>query len=230
MKGLICSLLLVFLLFFSETLISQDAVFVLDRVYGLDQTLCNGKLYSYSPPPGTKGDQYLNSPGYSVGSVTLKGKCYRDVLLNYDIFNQQLLLQFETEPGLWNNIEVSKAWLDGFSMGKMDFEYLDLENNPRFFQVVGKGKVRILYYWRKNLDVDGSIGSYYLTFTRNVRDSYVLTDGQLKPFSNNGSFIRIFNPGMRAGIKSYLRKNKVRVKKASDQEMAELITFIGKMR
>lgn len=78
--------------------------------------------------------------------------------------------------------------------------------------------------------MDGSIGSYYLTFTRNVRDSYVLTDGQLKPFSNNGSFIRIFNPGMRAGIKSYLRKNKVRVKKASDQEMAELITFIGKMR
>jgi len=230
MKSIMRSLLLILFFSCSGTLISQNDVKVLDQVYGLDQTLYNGKKYNYSPPPGTKGDQYLQSPDYIDGSVTLNGKCYQDINLNYDIFNQRLLLQYESETGIRNNIEVSKAWLKSFRMGSMNFEFLDLEQKPRFFQVLGIGQVRILYYWRKNLDVDGSIGSYYLTFTRTVRDSYVLMDGQLKPFKNNRSLIGLFNQKIRQEIKSYMRKNKIKVKKTSDKAMEEMITFIANIK
>jgi hypothetical protein len=230
MKSLLRSLLLVILFTFSKTLISQDAVKVLDRVYGLDQTLCNGKKYDYFLPSGTRGYQYLLSPDYVRGSVTLRGKNYTDVALNYDIFNQQLLLKYEDEKGSVNIIEVSKAWLTDFSLGNMNFELRRPEHPSRLYQVLGEGPVRILYYWWKNLGLDAAIGSSGYAFTRAVRDAYVLMDGKLRPFSTNKSLVGLFAPKHRQEIKSYLRKNKVKVKKASDQVMAEMITFIGNIR
>jgi hypothetical protein len=230
MKGIRFSLLIIYLFFSSGTLNSQEAIKGLDRVYGLDQTLYNGKKYNYCPPAGARGNQNLFSPDYIDGSVTINGKCYQDINLNYDLFNQQLLLKYADKQGAGNIIEVSKAWLLGFRLGMMNFEFLNLEKEPRFFQVLGEGPVRILYYWRKNLDVDGTVGSYHLTFTRAARDSYVLMDGQLKPFRTKRSLVGLFSPGYRPEIKSYLRKNKVNLRKASDQVMAELITFIGNLK
>jgi len=230
MKSIMCSLLLIILFSISGTLISQNAVKVLDRVYGLDQTLCNGKKYNYSVPSSTKGHQFLLSPDYIAGSVTLKGKCYQGLTLNYDIFNQQLLLQYKDETGALNIIEVSKAWLTSFRRGIMNFEFLKLEKDQHFYQVLGEGPVRILYYWRKNLNLDDAVGSSNFIFTKPIRDSYVLMDCQLKPFTTKRSLVRLFDPGHRPEIKSYLRKNKIKVKKATDQAMAEMITFIGNIK
>jgi len=230
MKSIKCSLLLSILFSFSGTLISQDAETIFDRVYGLDQTLYNGKKYTYFLSSGTNGHQYLFSPDYIAGSVSIKEKCYQGITLNYDIFNQQLLLQYEDETGALNIIEVSKAWLKSFRLGNRNFEFLNLEQYPRFFQVLGEGPVRILYYWRKNLNMDVAIGSSDFTFTSAVRNSYVFMDGQLKPFRTKRRLIGLFDPGLRPEIKSYLRKNKVKVKKASDQAMAEMITFIGSIK
>jgi hypothetical protein len=176
---------------------------------------------------GTKGNQYLLSPQYMNGSITMKGKCYQDLPLNYDIVNQELLLQYQEEAGGIYVIEVSKAWITNFSMGSMNFEFLSLEQEPKYYQVLGEGPVKILYYWQKKLDLDVAIGSSDFAFNRAVRESYVYMDGQLKPFRSKRSLIGLFNLGRRQEIKSYLRKNKINVKKASDKAIAEMITFIG---
>jgi hypothetical protein len=78
--------------------------------------------------------------------------------------------------------------------------------------------------------VDDAVGSANFIFTKAVRDSYVLMDGQLKPFSTKRSLVRLFSKEHRPEIKSYLRKNKIKVKKASDKAMAEMITFIGNLK
>ncbi len=230
MKGIICSLLIIIIFSFPVKLSSQDAAQVFDKVYGLDQTLCNGKRYNYLPPPNASGHQYLISPDFIVGTINIRGKCFQDITLNYDIFNQQLLLQYNSETFFRNIIEVSNAWLTSFRLGNMNFELLNLDQYPRFYQVLGEGPVRVFYFWRKNLNLNNVIGSSNFIFTPATRDSYVFMDGQLRPFKNKQSLIRIFEPGHRQEIKSYMRKNKVKVKKASDQAMAEMITFIGNIK
>lgn len=210
---------------------SQDVVKVLDRVYGLDQILYNGKKYNYFLPSGTKGHQYIISPDYIAGSVTLKGKCYQDILLNYDLLNQQLLLKYEDESGARNVIELSESWIKSFRLANMNFEFLNLEKAPCFYQVLGNGSVRILYHWRKNLNPDiAMIGSSGFGFTPAIKDSYILIDGELKQFRTKRGLIRIFDGRYRSAIKSYLRKNKVKVNKATDQVMEEMITFIDNIR
>lgn len=230
MKRIIHPLLFTTLFSFSGLLFSQNAAKDLDKVYGLDQTLCNGKKYNYSVPSSTKGHQFLISPDFISGNVTLKGKSYEGLNLNYDIVNQKLLLQYVDEKGALKIIEISKAWLTAFHRGTKNFEYLSLEQEPHFYQVLGEGRVRILYYWSKKLIVNDVVGSSNFVFTDALRDTFVLKDGQLKRFRTKRNLVRLFEPLQRPAIKSYLHKNKIKLKQATDQEMSELITFIGNIK
>jgi len=230
MKTITYSLLTTLLLFISGTLFPQDAAKELDQRYGLDQTLFNGKKYTFLVPPGTSRHQFIQSQLFSPGNLMLRGKEYRDVSLNYDIYNQQLLLQYADDNFPLNIIEVSKAWLQSFSLGNMNFELLHLEQEPHFYQVLGDGQVRILFFWYKTLNLSDVIGKTNFVFSVPARDAYVLMNGQLKSFKTKRSLVKLFDPGHRQEIKNYLRRNKIKVKKSSDQAMAELINFISKLK
>ena len=230
MKRITCLFIIIFMFSVSGLLRSQDVAKDLDGFYGLDQTLCNGKKYLFSPPPGCKGHQYLLSPLFLTGTATIRGKCYRNLSLNYDVFNHQLLLRYADQLNPFNIIEVSKAWLTGFTLGEMTFVMIDPERDSSYYQVLGEGPVRIMYYWRKTLSLDGNIGNSYFNFSPAIRESYVFMDGALKPFSSRRSLLRLFDRKHRAEIKSYLHKNRIKVKKAPDAAMAEMITQIGKLK
>ncbi len=230
MRFVVSLFLPAFFFLLPEILFSQNAATTLDKIYGLDQTLYNGKKYAYFLPQGTKGDQYLLSPQFIEGSLTIKGKCYGGTYLNYDLFNQQLLLQYKDKSGAVKVIEVSKAWLESFRIGDKHFEFLDLGQGPRFYQVLGNGPVKILYYWRKDLAQDATVGSSGYLFSSAVKESFLLKDGQLQSFRTNKSLVRLFDKESWPEIKSYLRKNKIKVRKASDQAIAKMINLIGKSR
>jgi len=229
MKSAIHLFLILILLPFSGKLISQDVAAVYDRVYGLDPVLYNGKKYSYFLPPGTGGNQFIFSPDFFMGDVTIKGKHFDGIALNYDLFNQQLLLQYADETGAFNIIVISNAWLESFSLGDMKFAYLNFKDGPRYYQVIGDGPVRILYYRRKDLKLDVSYGGSHHTFTPPVKSQYVLIEDRLQQFSNKRSLIALFDPGLKPQIKNYFHINKIKLKKASDKTMTELINYIGNL-
>jgi hypothetical protein len=247
MNSLIRSLLLAFLLIFSGKLTSQDAFSELDKVYGLDPSIYNGKKYSYFLPSGTGGNQFFSSAEYVKGGVVVKrgkgeeetrrqgeevtgGRWYYDLFLNYDVYNQKLLLQYIDETGAAQIIEVSEAWLEGFSLGDKEFRYLKFDSGSRIFQVLGNGKYRVLYHWRKTFNLSNSAGNSIYTFSTPGKSRYVLIDGEIRSFGSKGSFIKQFDPVHKAEIKNYLKVNGLNLKKASDQEVTELINYISNLK
>lgn len=210
-------------------MLSQHAAVEADKLYGPDPLLYNGKKYTYFLPPGTGGHQFFTSPDYFIGSVSIKDRTFDDLTLNYDIFNQQLLLQYATANGAFNIIEVSKAWLEGFTLGSMHFQYLDLEGTPQFYQVIGENNVKILYRWKKDLKLDIGATSGNFTFTPAIRSAFVMMDGNLYPYRSKRSLVKLFDPAKRSEIKNYIRKNRISIKKASDSTMAGLINFIDNL-
>jgi hypothetical protein len=229
MKSLMRSFSVIFLFILPGMMFAQMASVNVDEVYGLDPILYNGKKYTYFLPSGTGGNQYLFSPDYYIGSVTIKGQTFDLITLNYDIYNQQLLLQYATEAGSLSIIEVSKAWLESFWLGVKKFNYIDLGDGPRFYQVLGEGQLQVLYYWSKDLKLDVTYGAHSFTFTPAMKDSWLLIDGKLLPFKNKHTFLSAFNPAQRPLINDYIRRSKVRIKKASDQAMTQLINYIGSL-
>ncbi len=239
------SLILALLLFCSGTLFSQHTFQDLDRVYGLDPLLFNGKKYSYFLPSGTGGNQFFSSAEFVWGGIVVKGcsgevvkgcsgevvkgKSDKDLLLNYDVFNQKLLLKFFDETGAEQIIEVSEAWLESFDLGPVNFICLRENDETRIYQVLGDGPCKILYYWRKNLKLINTATASSYTFTSPVKTSFVLIDGKPRPFGSKGSFTKLFNPAHKVEIKNYLQANGINLKKASDQAMTDLINYIGNL-
>jgi hypothetical protein len=132
---------IIILFSFIGNIFSQATSPEFDRIYGPDPLLYNGKKYIYFLPPGTGGHQFLAQPEFTEGEVIIKQIRFSRVSLNYDIYNQQLLLEYPDETGANGIIEVSKAWLDGFHLAGMDFIMHDFGDKPRFYQVLGKVKM-----------------------------------------------------------------------------------------
>jgi hypothetical protein len=195
-------------------------------VYGLDPSLYNGRHYTFFPPLNTGGNQYFSSVKFETGSATIRNVTYNKLALNYDIYNQQLILEYNNNLGATSLIIISDAWLESFSFKGLDFEIISSQDTlKRIYQVLGVGPNRILYYWKKTLNLESFQGSKNHNFSSARKEMNVYTGNQILRYWNNKIFCSLFSSDKRFAIKDYLRKNHINVKKATDQTMTELILF-----
>jgi hypothetical protein len=216
-------------LFFNIPILSaQEAVINADNVFDSDPLLYNGKQYSYFIPFTTGGHQFFSEPQFVTGTVTIRGVTYTDLFLNYDIYNQQLVLQYVNAIGARNQIILSEAWLESFRLDKTNFELIRTQDSlKQIFQVIGQGKYSILYKWKKELVMDGFVGATNHTFTKPRREMYLFSDDQIFRYDNNKTFYSLFLPGKKERIIEYLRTNRINVKKSVDSNMNKLVNYIN---
>lgn len=228
MKKLLPKWLVILLLFTKAGLCAQDLAEVRDDKYGLDPLLYNGKYYTYFVPSTTKGSPFFTSADYIVGSAELHGLIYRNIDLNYDVIHQQLVLRYMAEDKGIRHIIISDAWLEAFTLGKKRFEILpDMDSIRHIYQVIGSGPVRILYGWTKELKLDTKPGTRSYFFTPPLKKSFLEIGGQHQKYSNNKSFVSVLQQNMQARVKKYLSQHKINVKKASDETMADVVSFLN---
>jgi hypothetical protein len=197
-----------------------------DRIYGYDPLLYNGRVYAYFPKPGTAGTPYLFPDFDAQGSVTLRGVTFTNVCINYDLYNQQLILNYKTVLGSSSFIELSLAWLENFQIKDSHFEVVtSSDTSKRIFQVLGSGTYQIRYSLYKALLPDSRTASRNFFFTDSEKESFVFSGNKMNRYKNNRSFVGTFSSSQQDAIRKYIRKNKIKVKKASDLKMIELINY-----
>lgn len=207
---------------------AQKSISDLDKAYGLDPALYNGKIYTYFLPYGTGGTQFLFGPEFIEGSAFIRGRTYDNLALNYDVFNKQVILQYEPEEGVRKQIILSDAWLEAFNLGKIHFELLAIEDTiSRFYQVIGDDPYRVLYAWRKDLTLANQHGATNHVFSEPIKEVFLFDGVKMLKFRSNKNFIALFDPGDQAALKKYIRQNRINLRKASDQAIDELMNYCG---
>jgi hypothetical protein len=215
---------LLFFFFISPFSYAQKEINI--DVFNPDPVLYNGRFYFFFPPPGTEGNQFLTDRTFISGSARLWGIDYNELLLNYDIFNQQLIMKYEIKTGASRQIIISDAWLESFSLNGMKFEFLETpDGTKKIFQVIGEGPYRILYLRWKKMELARFHGSMNHMFSAPVKEMNLFSYGKIYRYHNNRSFCSLFDPSVRDDIKDYLRELKINVKKADDDSIYGLITF-----
>ncbi|MFZ4546454.1 MAG: hypothetical protein ACOYN4_03425 [Bacteroidales bacterium] len=195
-------------------------------IYGFDPLLYNGVTYSFFPKPGTGGSQYLFKEFDEEGTITLRGITFAGVILNYDIFNQQLVLKYTNSSGAPSLIAISAAWLEEFDLNGCHFETIAKADTVKnIFQVLGIGHDKILFSFGKELLLDSFKSNSNHYFSEARKSMFFLSGEKIKGFKSDRGFIKCFDPTKYDEIKKYIRKNKIQVKKASDWQMNELINF-----
>ena len=205
---------------------SQDTKTAFEGLYGLDQELYNGRRYVYFPPLQTGGHQFLQSESFSQGSVRLRGKSYTDLLLNFDIYNQQLVMRYVNQLGATEQLAISDAWLQAFSFNGMRFEYLEMADSSwKIAQVIGEKPFEILVFWNKNLSLDTRYGATNHVFSKAQKKIWLRNNELMQAFKNKRDFLKLFPKDFQSDLKKYMRKERFSFKKASDESIAELLHF-----
>lgn len=208
---------------------AQTPVLSANRIYGLNPILYNGQVYTYFPSASTLGSQFIDGSKFVEGSVHIRGKKFNNILINYDIYNQKVVLKYRTRMNNMMEIVLSKVWLKSFDLGEKHFEVLTFPGvKSRIYQVIGKGHYEILYTWQKNYGLANGYGATNFAFSKPIRDSYLKAGNKVMHYTSNRNFVSRFGPENKSLLNKYLRKNGIKLnrgKKSGPQAVLRLINY-----
>jgi hypothetical protein len=213
----------VFFVLVGNSILSQDMASRADSVYGHNSLLYNGVKYSFYVPSRTGGHQFLSTRDFTSGSVVIKGAGFDVTGINYDVYNQEILIQYENAAGGLDILSLSKAWIDHFHIGEKRFEILEVNGTQQICQVIPAGNLKVIYHWSKTLKLDMQYGSRDFIFSEPERESYIMTGNSWFEFRNNKTFVKAFDPELQPEIRRSLKLMKINVKRSSDTAMLGLL-------
>ena len=199
-----------------------------ERKYGSDADLVNGVKYYY-PYRQSLGDPFFfTEPQEAV--IRIHDKVFDGQLLSYDIFNQQLILDYQDLYGATSRLILRDEWVKGFSFGNRHFVRMKgPEGQEGYFQMISEGKLSCVYRWSKGqqLNLTSGVQSYY--FTEPAKESYLLIEGTFIPYKSNRSFVKTFDPALQKTVKQFMKEAKVKVNKAPDSQIRHLVEYCNSL-
>ena len=116
-------------------------------LYGADQVLINGVEY-YNEHARSKGHKFYGEDRYQRGRLVIEHKVYDDVLLKYDIYNQQVLMLSSQGSARDREIIINGLWLKEFSLGNRVFrKYYFPGRDTLLYQVYKGSYIDFLVHW-----------------------------------------------------------------------------------
>ncbi|MEA3462158.1 MAG: hypothetical protein U9R49_09785 [Bacteroidota bacterium] len=196
--------------------------------YGQDQELVNGMQY-YNKHPRSLGHPYLLEGWAHQGSVSIRGKLYRDIWLKYNIHVQQVEVEYQTMNGADNLVILVGDRLDEFTIGEHYFRKLKLAENgqEQFYQVIGDGRMLLYIQWEKNLVPLVGDSRFIEEFSSPKRTYFLELDGSVQAFHNKKSFIALFPEVIQKDMKRLIKENRLLIKTASSRELELFILAAG---
>ena len=211
----------------------EDIIAELDELvtesYGPDQHLINGIEY-VNLHIRSEGHKFLDEDKFYEGRVHIDNKVYKDVLLKYDIFNQQVLLLIQHSTGGHKQLILNNLRIDEFEInGRIFHKYTFPGAGTLFYQVIGNDEMSCFYHYKKQ-EIPRAIDQYTLSeFTDEQKKTYLNWQSELHEFKGNRSFVRIF-PDHQPQIKAFIRQNKFRVRKLNYSQMHRLISYCNSIK
>lgn len=195
-----------------------------------DPLIQNGVLYTY-PYYNADGHPFLGQKEFAGGSVVFREKTYEGLSLNYDLFNQLLILSREYQGVLQMNL-LEPEFVSGFQLKGKSFIHAAFDGEtPGFFQLISEQqKISCYYAWYKDRrEVHDSGNRSIYSFSGEKSKRYLLQEGQLQRYKSNKTFVKLFPDEARDQIKEYMQENRTLVMEANDLVMNQLIEYCNRI-
>jgi len=194
--------------------------------YGPDQTLLNGIFYQY-PYRNAKGHPFFYENRFYHGNLVFKNILYKNLELKFDIFNQQLILNYIFNVNQTQLI-LPTEFISSFNIEGKQFKTVHLkEMGIAIYQVLGlNDSIQCLYQWSKQRIESDHLGQILLyKFSFEKRRTFLFIDGELHRYIGNRSFLKVFPENNRQQIKKYLKSNKIEVRNSNDNIIETLMEY-----
>ncbi len=196
---------------------------------GLDNRLYNGRYYTYFPSSSVGGNQFLKNKEYPKGNVWKMGVEFDNVLLNYDVYNQNIVLKFNDTEGAEKLIAISMANLDSFLLDKKLFVInRTITDDYYIFNKVEYKQCRFLIHYSKELVLKTKLNDIQYEFTKRISTMHYSDGKKYYLVNNNRGLLRVINQDKKKEVKAFLKSKKYKLQKMSEPELLELLIFINK--
>lgn len=193
------------------------------------QTLYNGRAWRnlfYK----VKGDQFLFSPEFLPGSVTIDGKLFDGITLKYDIYNDEILAI--TDHGII--LQLNKEMIDFFTLnyGNREFNFKKLDSDTLnslsgYVNVLYQGRTSLYIKYRKEILLLAFENKYDMF--NQINRVYVEKNGKMLRVDNKGELLKLLED-KKHQIRSYMRSNKIRVSRKSPESFMPVIEYYDKLQ
>jgi hypothetical protein len=198
--------------------------------HGPDPGLING-IQFYDMYSQVQGHPYFDREEPQNGSVTLAGKQYGDVSLNYDLYAQHLVLTYQVHSGGVRKIILVPEHTDAFSLGGDHFEKRSPgKAGPLFYQVIKADDITCYIHRRKEMVPTSNDLMYSNYFPESKRKYLLEYGGDLHSFRNRWSFKAIFPGELKKEVRKYLWRNRIVFREATTEELTRLLEYIVQTR
>lgn len=196
-----------------------------EEVYGLfspDQQLVNGVQYIYRYQH-CLGQPYFWEEQLHRGSLTLSGRVFGEMLMNYDLVTQDLELEYAGSTGMSNRIIVVPDFVEEFTIGPYLFRKMAIGDSlVRYYQVVSTPRFTCYIHWFKRLIPVADNLNYLNECTDADQIFWLEMEGRTNGFRNRKSYLSCFPESMRKEIRRMLNRSQVRLKGASVEELVRI--------
>lgn len=201
-----------------------------EEQYGPDPDLLNGRKYNFRYR-SAEGNPFFEVYGESPSVIQIKGKRYEDQRIRFDIYRQQLILDFTDLSGATSSIVLNGEMVDHFSLGYIEFgKFPDKNGEERFGQVVYRDRISCVYFWKKNYQSELKDGQRYFNFSGPLRDAVIIRGDQVCAYKNKTSFLKCFLKEDRKDLKMQMRQQRINPRKATDQQMQVLMKYVNQIQ
>lgn len=201
-------------------------------LYGHDEVLENGKLYSPAHPKA-KGNPFFSSPGWKTGKLDICGDVYVDIGVNYDVTLDQVILKKEIAnqenhyPIILNSNFINSFEFEGHTFVNLKDTTINKEL-PGYTELIYRGNFIFLAKHVKEFLNQYSQSNPYGYYSKLYSDYYIVEGEKLTRLNTKRVFLSYFDAN-RKDLKKYFRQNNIKYKKESNSRLADLLEYADEL-
>jgi hypothetical protein len=217
--------LVAFILFFTyatgkcQESIEKSILNKYSEVYEDPSGYLNGRRNTFIYP-AARGNPWFMMAGQVNSILETKKGTYQDLLLGYDILNDELILTFGDTSGM-ESIMINKNIIYSFSLFGVRFINLDAGILPEsgFYEEVYNGNVKFYIKHKKTLiRISGPVQYEYRYKTL----KYLVRDNKYYLVNNNLELLKALGD-KKSEVKSFLREHQILFRSASNSELISVL-------
>jgi len=188
------------------------------------QILYNGKVWR-NMYTNVKGDQFLFAKIYLPGSVSMNGTSFKDLNINYDIYNDEITIPKNNGAILQLNKEMVDSFTLDYNFKTYRFINTDadsLEGIKGFVNVLYKGKSALYVKYKKQIDLLAVDEKYDLFFQ--IYKIYLVKEGKVYQITGKSDLLKVLEKD-KVNIKTFMKKNAIKVSKKSPESFIPVIRY-----
>ena len=197
-------------------------------------SLYNGIQYKEKYRTLKGNHKYYLSTEYQLGNLVYENQSYYDVLMKYDLFNDQLIVKLPFRSG-FNFIQLDREKVNEFSISndhfhtlfKQDERTLSKVNQGYFQALFNKNNIKLYKKHIKNRKQNFDKELIYSVFTEEYKYFIYLND-QIYELGSKGNLIKLF-PKQKKDINAFYNSKRQLRKSNLDIWMIQLIERLGSL-